>query len=309
MCKDFLSAISNLNFKIREVLYHIKDEIKKNTQEICIKVNKPLTIFTNNKSFFISKNGELSYKADESLIATQEDIFETMKILYNLSSIHDKIKNGFITLKDGHRVGLCGTATISEGKIINVSDVSSINLRISREIKGCSDPIFDILGTNIENTIVIGAPSSGKTTILRDISRRISTTVLNGHLVKTVVIDERGEIASIYNGIPQKDIGFCDVLSNFSKNEGISRAIRTLSPQIIVCDEIGNDEDLNIINESLSCGVKMIFSMHANNLDEISKSYRIRNILSSGLLKNLVLLNDKSNPGTIKNIFKINHKI
>lgn len=305
MCKDFLSAISNLNFKIREALYHIRDEIKKNTQEICIKVNKPLIIFTNNKSFFISKDGKLSYKADESLIVTQEDIFETIKILYNLSSINDQIKNGFITLKGGHRAGLCGKATLNDGKIINVFDVSSINLRISREIKGCSDPIFDVLGTNIENTIIIGAPSSGKTTVLRDISRRISTTMLNGRLMKTVIVDERGEVASIYNGIPQKDIGFCDVLSNFPKNEGISRAIRTLSPQIIICDEIGSDEDLNIINESLSCGVKMIFSMHANNLDEISKSFRIKNILSSGLLKNLVLLNDRSNPGTIKNIFKI----
>ena len=280
MCKDFLSAISNLNFRVRESIYRISDEIKNQTQEILIKINKPIIIFTNDKSFFLLENGELSSETSEHFTVTQEDIFETIKILNKIyPNFREQAKNGFITLKNGHKIGLGGTSVIDNGEIINISEISSINLRISREFIGCSNVIFDKIGNDIGNTIIFGAPLSGKTTILRDIARKLSITIIDERLRRVAIIDEKKEIASVHNGIPQKDIGFCDVLSGFKKNEGMIKAIKNLAPQIIICDEICSDEDISIIKKSLNCGIKMIFGMYLKNIEDISKSHKIINIL------------------------------
>ena len=303
--QDFTEILTNFNPFIRTALIKIPDKIKNNIQEICIRINSSIIIFTQNKSYFVGKNGEITPEDPKSLLISQNDIIETMKILCNFSiySYQNQIKEGFITLKGGHRVGISGTAVINNNEIINISDISSINFRISREVLGCSDRIFDKFGLNIGGTLIIGPPSSGKTTILRDIARKLSTSFEADKLIKVSIIDERREIAASYQGIPQRDIGFSDVLSGFPKAEGIIRAIRTLSPKIIICDEIGGIEDAEAIKKSLNSGVGIIASIHAKSTDEMANSFRIKNILSSGAIKRAVLLD--SNPGKIKGMFEV----
>ena len=303
--QDFTEILTNFNPFIRTALIKIPDKIKNNIQEICIRINSSIIIFTQNKSYFVGKNGEITPEDPKSLLISQNDIIETMKILCNFSiySYQNQIKEGFITLKGGHRVGISGTAVINNNEIINISDISSINFRISREVLGCSDRIFDKFGLNIGGTLIIGPPSSGKTTILRDMARRLSTSFEADKLIKVSIIDERREIAASYQGIPQRDIGFSDVLSGFPKAEGIIRAIRTLSPKIIICDEIGGVEDAEAIKKSLNSGVGIIASIHAKSTDEMANSFRIKNILSSGAIKRAVLLD--SNPGKIKGMFEV----
>ena len=303
--QDFTEILTNFNPFIRTALMKIPDKIKNNIQEICIRINSSIIIFTQNKSYFVGKNGEITPEDPKSLLISQNDILETMKILCNFSiySYQNQIKEGFITLKGGHRVGISGTAVINNNEIINISDISSINFRISREVLGCSDRIFDKFGLNIGGTLIIGPPSSGKTTILRDIARKLSTSFDGDKLIKVSIIDERREIAASYQGVPQRDIGFSDVLSGFPKAEGIIRAIRTLSPKIIICDEIGGIEDAEAIKKSLNSGVGIIASIHAKSTDEMANSFRIKNILSSGAIKRAVLLD--SNPGKIKGMFEV----
>lgn len=303
--QDFTEILTNFNPFIRTALIKIPDKIKNNIQEICIRINSSIIIFTQNKSYFVGKNGEITPEDPKSLLISQNDILETMKILCNFSiySYQNQIKEGFITLKGGHRVGISGTAVINNNEIINISDISSINFRISREVFGCSDRIFDKFGLKIGGTLIIGPPSSGKTTILRDIARKLSTSFDGDKLIKVSIIDERREIAASYQGIPQRDIGFSDVLSGFPKAEGIIRAIRTLSPKIIICDEIGGVEDAEAIKKSLNSGVGIIASIHAKSTDEMANSFRIKNILSSGAIKRAVLLD--SNPGKIKGMFEV----
>ena len=309
MCKDFVSAVSNLSIKLRESLYKIPNDIKKCAQDICIKSNKRVIIFTPNESFFLGSGGKISSSDSEidDFITSQEDIFDTMKILCNFSicSSQNQIKEGSITLKGGHRVGLCGTAIVRDKEVIDISNISSINLRISREIPGCSEEIFKELGIDIGGTLIIGGPSSGKTTILRDISKKISSTKKNGCLIKTVIVDERREIASVHNGIAQKDIGMCDILNGFPKSEGITRATRVISPEIIVCDEIESCEEAEKITKSLNCGVKIICSAHSSSTKEISNSKIIQTIISSGTINHVVLLNGSKTPGTVNNIFAV----
>ena len=303
--QDFTEILTNFNPFIRTSLMKIPDKIKNNIQEICIRINSSIIIFTQNKSYFVGKNGEITPEDPKNLLISQNDILETMKILCNFSiySYQNQIKEGFITLKGGHRVGISGTAVINNNEIINISDISSINFRISREVLGCSDRIFDKFGLNIGGTLIIGPPSSGKTTILRDMARRLSTSFEADKLIKVSIIDERREIAASYQGVPQRDIGFSDVLSGFPKAEGIIRAIRTLSPKIIICDEIGGIEDAEAIKKSLNSGVGIIASIHAKSTDEMANSFRIKNILSSGAIKRAVLLD--SNPGKIKGMFEV----
>ena len=303
--QDFTEILTNFNPFIRTALMKIPDKIKNNIQEICIRINSSIIIFTQNKSYFVGKNGEITPEDPKNLLISQNDILETMKILCNFSiySYQNQIKEGFITLKGGHRVGISGTAVINNNEIINISDISSINFRISREVLGCSDRIFDKFGLNIGGTLIIGPPSSGKTTILRDMARRLSTSFEADKLIKVSIIDERREIAASYQGVPQRDIGFSDVLSGFPKAEGIIRAIRTLSPKIIICDEIGGVEDAEAIKKSLNSGVGIIASIHAKSTDEMANSFRIKNILSSGAIKRAVLLDN--NPGKIKGMFEV----
>ena len=301
--QDFNDIVSNFNPKIRNSLIALPNEIKKEVQEICLRVNSSIVIITSKKSFFLCSEGTISPEDSKSFVVSQNDILETFKILCNFSiySFQNQIKNNFITLKGGHRVGICGTAIIDGEKIINISDISSMNFRISKEIIGCSDKIFEKLGLNLGGTLIVGPPASGKTTILRDIARKLSNTYENGKLIKVSIVDERREIAAVYQGVPQKDVGFSDILNGFPKSEGIMRALRTLSPRIIICDEIGNNEDADAIRKSLNCGVGIIASVHAESAEEISKSEKIKNILNSGAIKNVVLL-DK---GKIKEIFEV----
>ena len=301
--QDFNDIVSNFSPKIKNSLIELPNEIKKEVQEICLRVNSSIVIITSQKSFFLGSEGNLSSEDLKSFIVSQNDILETFKILCNFSiySFQNQIKNNFITLKGGHRVGICGTAIIDGEKIINISDISSINFRISKEIIGCSDIIFEKLGLNLGGTLIVGPPASGKTTILRDIARKLSNTYENGKLIKVSIVDERREIAAVYQGVPQKDVGFSDILNGFIKSEGIMRALRTLSPRIIICDEIGNSEDADAIRKSLNCGVGIIASIHAESAEEILKSEKVKNILNSGAIKNVVLL-DK---GKIKEIFEV----
>lgn len=289
---DFIDIVKNLGSRLRPILLNIDDKIKKSICEICLRINQSIIIYTFDESFFVNENGSLSKNDGKSFIVSQNDMLETLKILCNFSiySYQNQIKEGFITLKGGHRVGLSGTAIISDGKIINISDISSINLRVSKEIDGCSSKIFEKFGINIGGTLIVGPPSSGKTTILRDISKILSNTFEDNKLIKVSIIDERREIAAIYQGVPQRDVGYSDVLSGFPKAEGIIIALRTMSPKIIVCDEIGNNEDVEFMKKILNCGVDIIASVHAKSAEEISNSFRIRNILCSGAIKHIVLL-------------------
>ncbi|MDR1364482.1 MAG: hypothetical protein LBJ32_02495 [Oscillospiraceae bacterium] len=307
--QDFSNAISNINPRIREFLNFIPDEIKFNAQEICLKIGRVPIVFTPMNSYIVDKSKNL-IKNSSDLVITSNDLRETFKILCNFSiySFQNQIKNGFITVRGGCRAGICGTAVIYQHEITNITEISSINLRITREIIGCSNQIFERFGYDLGGTLIAGPPASGKTTVLRDIARRISISAVNNKLIKTVIVDERREIAATYSGIPQKDIGFADVLNDFPKGIGILQATRTLAPEIVICDEIGSCSDAIAIRESLNSGVEIIASVHAKSPEEIAASDRIRDILNSGEIKRIILLNSCIDPGTVRSIYRIEHK-
>ncbi len=218
---------------------------------------------------------------------------------YSMYNYENDIANGFITLKGGHRAGFSGTAVYTEGKISYIKNISSINIRIAREHIGCSDILSELFEREkVKGLLIIGKPLSGKTTILRDLCRVI------GEKYRLSVIDERNELAACYEGIPQLSTGsLSDIFTGFVKNDGIERAIRTMSPDYVVLDELG--ADLSRIENMLNSGAGMIMTAHAYGETEIKDNFKIKRLLDMKAISHIAILSENEK-GRIEKVIKVN---
>lgn len=240
----------------------------KNLQEIRFRTKRPAMLYYSDRKSFLGDLGECDIKS--ATILTNADIEEIVANFCRNSvyAFSEDIKGGFITLSGGHRVGIGGRAVKSKENISNIAEFSSVNIRIAREFYGVSKSFISFLEQNgrIKNTVIISPPACGKTTLLRDIARSL------GNKFKVTIVDERFEIAAVTLGVPQFDVGIqTDVLSGFSKQSGITHALRSLSPDVIICDEIGTQDDVYSIENILKGGCKIITSMHGYSIEEAIK--------------------------------------
>lgn len=267
-------------------------------EEIRVKVNKPLFIHIG------SKEEIWDY------IATPDDLKYIMQRIsnYSIYAFEDEIRQGYITIKGGHRVGLCGICVIENNNIKTIKDISSINIRACKEIIGCADKVMPYIVNNdsVYNTIIISPPKCGKTTLLRDISRQISQGYKNKdfHGRNVSIIDERSEIAGSFKGIPQMDVGIrSDVLDNCPKSEGIMMAIRSMSPDVIVCDEIGTQKDMESILMALNSGISLITTIHGFGIEDLYKRLVFKDIMENYVFTRGIVLSNKKGIGTIESIY------
>lgn len=300
--KRFINVISVLSNDLRSTLMKAPESIMNSAVEIVLRSERPLCIECPDKRFYFTENGCVtdSLLSQNMVKASKRSMMEVFQNICNYSvySFQNEINNGYITLKGGHRAGICGTAVIDNGKIISIKDISTINIRIAREIIGCSDTLSSKVNPK-KGVLICGMPCSGKTTLLRDYARKLS------YKYKVCLIDERNELSSNHNGIAQNDIGMCDVYDSYIKDDAITHAVRSMSPDIIVCDEISTLNDIKTIENSVNSGVSFICTIHADSKEELMKKENIRKILKTGAFSQLVFLSSRKNVGDIKEVLNI----
>lgn len=269
-------------------------------EEIRIRCERPVILKTEKNEIIID------YKVDKTEIMSIIQLFCNNSIY----AYQNQICDGFITIMGGHRIGISGSCVIKDGKVININNIYSLNIRIAREIDNASinllKYIVDIQHNSIYNTLIVSPPGAGKTTILRDLVNKISSGIPNIGFkgINVTVIDERSEISAMYRGIPQNNIGIrTDVLDNIPKTIGIKMAIRTLAPKVIVADEIGNANDAEIINYAICSGVKGIFTAHGDSMEDLYNNPELQKLIKLQIFQNYIFL-DSENKGNIKNIIK-----
>ena len=265
----------------------IPQEIESKVQEIRVRLGQPITFKYLNKEFVTD------ILADEKMILSLLENFTNNSVY----AVQSEINSGFITIKGGHRIGISGTCIFENGKIKNIRYISSLNIRVAHEIKGCSEKLINALYNNyFENTWILSSPGSGKTTLLRDMIRYLS--ILGNNIS---VVDERSEIAAMYKGIPQNDLGpRTDVMNNCRKDIGIRMMIRSMAPSIIATDEIGDNKDIDAIYEANFAGIKLLLTAHGDDLKDVPKK-----LLQNKLFKNIVILKNQNKPGVVEKIYKL----
>lgn len=308
----FDSAARCVGVRIRESLLNLPNSIKKSASEIRLRCGRPVMVSGLFGDVFLSENGIASYILSENALkASINDVEECFKIVcsYSVYTHQNSICRGYVTISGGHRAGIVGTGVNSGGQINAVRDISSINIRIARQFTGIADNLFGYIKNNSSRSVLIaGPPSSGKTTVLRDLTRILSSE--QGGFMKTVVIDERDEIASCCDGVPQNDIGISsDVISGYPKGQAVMIALRSMSPQKIVLDEIVSDDETIAIEAGLNAGVDFYLSAHATDENELIRRKQIIRLLKSGCFSDIVFLQGKNNPGKISKIVSVGELI
>ena len=297
----FQSAVSRLCDRPFLILNNIDKSIKENIFEVRLRVGQPLQIILEKECLFVRYDSSVTtdYK-NCGYYLSKNDITDSLNKLcdYSLHTHLEEIQNGFVTIKGGHRVGICGTAVVKENKIYNVRDISSLNLRIAHEKINCSTIFPDEIIFCDKSFVVAGAPLSGKTTVLRDLSRRLSQ---KGK--KVAIVDERFEIACMHDGKSENDLGpSCDVLSGFPKAKAIEMAVRTLSPDVIVCDEIGDTNETKAILEGLNSGIRFIVSIHSKDFFELKNKPQFKQLYESSEFDFVFIIHNQNNERKLETV-------
>ncbi len=300
--KEFDEIICFFPERINKILSAVSLTVKNSTYEIRFRSDKPVVLFASNGSNFLKIDSTVSViDSNNSVIVSKNDVQQIVSSIcgYSVYSHQNDIVQGFVTFGNGHRAGFCGTAIVNNGNITALRDINSINIRISRSFEDAADELLEVISkkTDFNGIIIAGAPCTGKTTVLKSFASKISSS-FRFRYMKTVLIDERFEMGE-NSGLN------CDVLCGFSKSDGIMQALRVLSPEIIICDEVTSSQEAEEIIKGCYAGVKFVVSVHIGSYEDLFLRPVSKKLTDSGFFDCIAFLDNTDRPGKIRKIVKL----
>ncbi|WP_122628938.1 stage III sporulation protein AA [Lucifera butyrica] len=287
----------------------VPSEILHRTTEIRLRISQPLLLRSQSGDVMLGNCGQPVQERQQAYLCKPDDIHKSLLLMCQNSiyAFEEELRAGFLTLQGGHRVGVAGQVVFYEGRVKTFKCVSSLNIRLAREVTGCADLIFPYIlaGKKILNSLIISPPRCGKTTILRDLARHISTgdARYNFPGAQVGIVDERSEIAACVQGVPSVDLGErVDVLDGCLKAHGMLMLIRSMAPQVIITDELGREEDTEAICEAIHAGTSVITTVHGQSIEDILNRPYVGELIKRLYFHRYIILNDTPQPGTVKEI-------
>ena len=274
---------------------------KAKVEEIRLRVGQPLSVFIEGKVRYLAEDGALGSSPEQGMKLGRHHIEESFRKLcgYAVHSHEQEIAQGFLSVEGGHRAGLGGTGVVRHNGTFGLRDITSVCLRVARQVPGAADRLVELAQEAMgEGILIAGAPGSGKTTILRDLARQLSCRG-----VKVAVVDERCELSGAGGGELRNDLGpNCVVLAGMEKSRGLLMAVRCLSPQVIFCDELGSQEEIQALCAGLCSGVTVISTIHAGSWEQLKHKPQFRPLAQSGAFRWAVLLSGPGKPFSVREV-------
>ena len=276
-----------------------------------MRINSPLMIRQRGKEYKLTEEGKLlrcngneQYEKENIHYVDRCELMETMEYIagYSLYAYEDELRQGFLTIQGGHRVGVAGKILMEEGKVRSIRYISFLNIRLAHQVEGCADKVMPFIVENGEvcHTLIISPPCCGKTTLLRDVIRQISNGNAWCEGKNVGVVDERSEIGGAYQGVPQNDLGIrTDLLDCCPKAEGMMMLIRSMSPEVVAVDEIGDYGDIKAIESVLNCGCRLIATVHGSSVEDIEKKPLLQKMVKEHVFDRYIILSGKKKIGAV----------
>lgn len=278
-------------------------------QEIRLRSGREVIIVMNGDERYLSSKGQVISDIRSAVRVTEQDMEAILNHIcdYSVYAFCDEIRQGFLTIPGGHRVGMAGQVILEEnGTIRNMKHIRYMNIRISHEIKGAADLVMPYLYENRQllNTLLISPPGCGKTTLLRDMIRQIADGNRYSRGMNVAVVDERSEIAGCYMGCPQNDLGVrTDVLDACPKVAGMMMLLRSMAPQVVAVDELGSEEDIRAVSQVMQCGSRMLATVHGESLQEIREKEFLKDLVRRQVFGRYVMLERRDGTCRVKSIY------
>lgn len=261
-------------------------------QEIRVRLNRPIELIFDDTTEWV-----------KNLIPqTKEATFLINQLSqFSLYRLEDELREGYITIEGGHRIGIAGKVTTTGSSVKAIQNITFFNIRIAKEKPGVALPIIPyIYNGDYFNTLIIGPPQTGKTTLIRDLIRLISNGSKQTNPKKVGVVDERSEIGASIKGIPQHNLGLrTDVMDACPKADGMMMLVRSMSPDVMVVDEIGNQQDIDALMEAVNTGVTVICSIHGRSISELKRRPSLEPIFNQHIFDRYIVLKRDTSPGRI----------